>query len=429
MKKETPPAVCRASRIGPRTRDRLLGLVLFLSALAAPGAQNAEIPGTVVTGIEALTRNSLVRLTWKDSPEARGPVYIYRSSAPFPRLVPGTAADPAFGAPKPIEVPYGAESYIDDAGGPGRVYYFIAASDDSENRYLTALPSVNTLGVDVAESPGLAAPALETAGPGGISGLEIRPEGDAVVIRYRASRSGNTVLYRSVQPITRTADLLSAVIVQAGLDPPVTDYPVPGIPYYYAVIFEDELSRGNVGIYPGFNATVHPVEITADRVGLPRAAELRSMPLPLISLNYAVPGIDNFSELRNPIPLRLATTKALGTLRRSAPGPGPARTSRAFNQDMDTDDYGVSAENRALRAIVQGPFSRGDWETARAELGRYLSIHHSRVAETRARFYLGQSLYFLEAYREAFYEFLLIRDYYPVEAGEWLEACLAVLVS
>ncbi|MDR2375042.1 MAG: hypothetical protein LBD96_01235 [Treponema sp.] len=411
--------------------------VLFLSGFcsAVLGAQNTEIPATVVTGIEALTRNNLVRLTWRDSPEARGPVYIYRASHPFPQLqsqsqpLPSQTSDSIFGTQRPIEVPYGVESYIDDVGSSGRVYYFIAASDDSGNRYLRVLSEINTLSVEVTENPSLAVPLVENEGPGGISGLEIQIDGDAVVIRYRLNRSGNTVLYRSVQPITHMTDLLSAVIVQSGLNPPITDYPVPGIPYYYAVIFEDELSRGNVGVYPGFNATVHPVEITADRIGLPRAAELRSMPLPLISLNYAVPGIDNFSELRNPIPLSLATAKALGTLYQTTPEPGTVRPSRVFNQDLEADDDGVSTENRSLRVIVQGPFSRGDWETARSDLERYLSIHHSRIAETRARFYLGQVLYFLKAYREAFYEFLLIRDYYPVEVNEWLESCLVVLVN
>ncbi|MDR2178463.1 MAG: hypothetical protein LBP20_10555 [Treponema sp.] len=405
--------------------------VLFLTGFspAMTGAQDAEIPETSVTGIEALTRNNLVRLTWKDSPGARGPVYIFRSFHPFPQSIPEGNPNTAFAAQKPVEVPYGVESYIDDAGSSGQIYYFVAASDSPGKPYLGVLPAINTLSVEIAETPVITAPLVESGGPGGIFGLEIHPEGDAVVIRYRLNRSGNTVLYRSVQPITRITDLLSAVIVQSGIDPPVTDYPVPGIPYYYAVIFEDELSRGNVGIYPGYNATAFPVEITANRVGLPQAAELRALPLPLISLNYAVPGIDNFSELRNPIPLSPAATEALETLRRATPGPSPVRTSRAFNQDLDTDDYNVSTENRALRAIVQGSFFREDWEKARSELDRYLSIHHSKIAEIRARFYLGQVLYFLESYREAFYEFLLIRDYYPVEVNEWLGSCLAVLMD
>jgi hypothetical protein len=162
------------------------------------------------------------------------------------------------------------------------------------------------------------------------------------------------------------------------------------------------------------------------------------MPLPLISLNYAVPGIDNFSELRTPIPLGLNAAKALSGLYQnsaanasalpSANSP-PPRASRAFSQDMATENNGVSSEDRALRVIVQGPFAKGDWESSYKELSQYLSAHHSVIAESRARFYRGQSLYFLGAYRQAFYEFLLIRSYFPVEVNEWLDACTAVLVG
>jgi hypothetical protein len=310
------------------------------------------------------------------------------------------------------------------------VYYFIAASGEGGERYLELLPAVNTIAVDIAESPETGTPSpARPGGPGGISALEVRPEGDGVEIRYRLTRAGNTILYRSVQPITHTADLLSAVIVRSGISPPITDYPVPGIPYYYAVIFEDELARGTVGIYPGQNATLYPVEVTADRVGLPRAAELRSMPLPLISLNYAVPGIDNFSELRTPIPLGLGAAKVMGSLHRTGPEPPVKRTSRAFGQDLETETYGVSGEDRALRSIVQGSFARADWEAARNELDRYLAVHRGPMAEARARYYRGQSLYFLGSFRDAFFEFLLIKGYFPVEVREWMESCVAVLLK
>jgi hypothetical protein len=421
MKKGTTAIICLFFLLG--------GLMLLPPAPL--NAQDADISGIVVTGLEALTRNNLVRLSWKDAPEAGGPVYIYRSFRPFQMPALDGSPDPIFSTQRPAEVPYGVESYIDDVGSSGRVYYFIAASGEGGARYLELLPSVNTVAVDIAESPETAAAAAspQPPGPGGISGLEVRPEGEGVVIRYRLNRTGNTILYRSVQPITHTADLLSAVIVRSGLSPPLADYPVPGIPYYYAVIFEDELARGTVGIYPGQNATLYPVEVTADRVGLPRAAELRSMPLPLISLNYAVPGIDTFSELRNPIPLGLPTAKAMGTLRRTAPASEPQRTSRAFGQDLETENYGVSGEDRALRNIVQGSFTRGNWEAARDELNRYLSVHRGPMAEARARYYRGQTLYFLGSYRDAFFEFLLINGYFPVEVHDWMEACLAVLLD
>jgi hypothetical protein len=310
------------------------------------------------------------------------------------------------------------------------VYYFIAASSRMGDRYLEApRPAVNTVAVDIMENPETTDPSLaQSAGPGGISGLEVRPEGERVDIRYQLNRAGNTILYRSVQPITHLTDLLSAVIVQSGLSPPLTDYPVPGIPYYYAVIFEDELIRGTAGIYPGQNATQRPVEVTANRVGLPRAPELRSMPLPLISLNYAAPGIDGFFEMRTPVPLGPEAVKALESFRTTSPAPAK-RTSRAFGQDLETETHGVSGEDRALRNIVQGSFAREDWETARTELDRYLAIHRGPLAEARARYYRGQTLYFLDSCRAAFFEFLLVKDYFPVEAREWMESCLAALLN
>ena len=399
---------------------------LLLGILRGPGAQEREIPGTVISGLEAVTRNNLVRLTWKDSLAAAGPVYIYRSSRPFESSV----SAGSFGAHRPVEVPYGVESYIDDVESAGRVYYFVAASSAAGDLHLQVIPQLNTLAVEVAGPPTAVTEAPQPRGPGGIFGLEIRQEGEGVVIRYQTNSGANTMLYRSVKPITHTTDVLRAVIVESALGSPFTDYPVPGIPYYYAVIFEDELRRGNVGIYPGYNATTRAVEIQAERVGLPRAAELRSLPLPLMSLNYAVPGIDNFSELKNPIPLGLNAAKALGSLRRGKETPDPpSRASRAFSQDLETDKRGVPAENLALRVIVQGPFAKGDWEASRRELDRYLSGHHSVISEARARFYRGQCLYFSGAWREAFYEFLLVKSYFPVEISEWLDSCLEILVN
>jgi hypothetical protein len=405
----------------------LLVCFLLLGGLWTPPAiagQEGEIPGIVITDLDLMTRNNLVRLTWKDASEALGPVYIYRSSRPFDSSL---SAIP-FGVQRPVEVPYGVESYIDDAESSGWVYYFIAASGAAGDPYILIIPEINTAAAEIRPPQAAEAPP-PSRGPGGIYGLEIRQEGEGVVIRYQTNSNANTVLYRSVKPITHTTDLLSAVIVQSGLTPPFADYPVPGIPYYYAVIFEEELRRGNVGIYPGYNATIRAVELQAERVGLPQAAELRPLPLPLMSLNYAVPGIDNFSELRNPIPLGLNAAKALGSLRRVQPPDAPSRASRAFSQDLETGTQGVTAENLALRTIVQGPFARGDWETSRRDLDRYLSGHRSVISEARARFYRGQCLYFTGACQEAFYEFLLVRNYFPVEVNEWMEACLELLVN
>jgi hypothetical protein len=219
------------------------------------------------------------------------------------------------------------------------------------------------------------------------------------------------------------------VIVQSGLSSPFTDYPVPGIQYYYAVIFEDELTRGSVGIYPGYNATLRPVEVkTAEgRVGLPGAkAEIRSMPLPLMSLDYAVPGLEGLAEApAKPVPLSPAARRALESLIPPEPRSVPQKKPRAFSQDLDPEP--AAGEEQALKAIVQGYFLGGDWENSCIELRRYLSLHHTAGIAARARFYLAQALYFSLSYREALLEFLLVRDFFPGEANEWINASLAAL--
>jgi hypothetical protein len=268
---------------------------------------------------------------------------------------------------------------------------------------------------------------------GGIYALETEALGEGVSISFLADFPGrNLVLYRSVQPITRTIDLLSAVIVQSGLSSPFTDYPVPGIPYYYAVIFEDELTRGSVGIYPGYNTTLKPVELRSagGRIGLPGAkTSIRSMPLPLMSLNYAVPGLEGLAEApAAPVPLSPAVWGSLESFSQADPRPAaPLKKPRAFSQDLDAEP--AAGEEQALKTIVESYFLKEDWENSCVELRRYLSLHHTTGIAARARFYLAQALYFSLSYREALQEFLLVKDFFPGEAREWINAVLAALAG
>jgi hypothetical protein len=407
----------------------LLPVPAFPQENRVPAGEAAFNP--FVSGLESEAKGNLIRLTWKDSPDVRGPVYIYRSDRPFDTVRPG------FGGPLPVEVPYGVEYYIDETETAGRIYYFIAASDGNGRRYDILLSAGNSVAVDISELPFSEALSFaeesETAERhGDIYALEAAVLGEGVNISFLSNFPGrNLVLYRSVQPITRTTDLLSAVIVQSGLSSPFTDYPVPGIQYYYAVIFEEELGRGRVGIYPGHNATLRPVEVKAarDRVGLPDAkAEIRSMPLPLMSLDYAVPGLEGLADApAQAAPLRADIREALESLRPEAPLSAPKKKPQAFSQDLE--DEPAVGEELTLKTIVQSYFTAADWENSCAELRRYLSLHHSPGIAARARFYLAQSLYFSLSYREALLEFLLVKDFFPAQANEWIKATLAALAE
>jgi hypothetical protein len=414
---------------------KITGIFLFLAAVLAPpfsafaqtGAEDAVF-APFVSRLSAEIKNNLIRLSWQDSPDVRGTVYIFRSSQPLE-----TGQIPA--NIRPLEAPYGTQSYIDETEETGTLHYFVAASDDQGRRYDIVIPYSNAIAVRAGGAPEGSPPDREDfdapapAAPA-LSGLEAVVEGEGVIISFQAGDGRkNTVLYRSVQPLRNTSDLLQALIVQSGITSPFTDYPVPGIPYYYAIVPEDELIRGNVGLFPGKNVTTQPVEIpsTSGRAGLPGPdAPIRSMPLPLISVYNAVPGSDRYSETPAATPMDPGAAKALDSIPRAKPNPPPQKKPRVFSRDLEPPAGG---EEAPLRTIVRESFAKRDWYAARNELIHYLSLPRSAPSEARARFYLAQSYYFSGDNRGALIEFLMVQSQYPDEAQEWINAVLAAMVQ
>ncbi|MDR0451448.1 MAG: hypothetical protein LBH15_00225 [Treponema sp.] len=386
-----------------------------------------------VTGIKAEPRNNLVRLSWADSPDATGSVYIYRAPAPFDDANSYTLI-------RPVEVPYGVQSYIDEVEDGGDWYYFIASSDAEGRRYDIMLPYNNTTSVtlEYPEAPEAVIPEpVEEPAPApasrrrqvwdGITNLRAVVRGDGVEITFDISDSSKIpVLYRSVAPIASNRSILNAVIVQSGIGSPYMDYPVPGIAYYYALITEDELFSGDMEIRPGSNATRDPVEIPSGyRVGLKNSPGARSIPLPLISVN-SVSGAGAENSAVTPLSPR-AERDVSGV----GPSPDfskiPFKPPRAFRDDLEVPSGG--GEEYMLKNIVQGPFLRREWEEACRNLTEFLSLPRSSSAESRARFYLGQSYYYSGRYHEALFEFLLVSGELPAEGNEWVQAVLAAMIQ
>jgi hypothetical protein len=381
-----------------------------------------------ITGIAAELRGNMIRLSWVDSPDTRGPVYIYRSATPF-------TADTPYKQTQPIEVAYGIQSHIDEVEGEGNWHYFIASSDDEGRRYDIMIPFSNMISVNLEISG--SAGASSGDGPDSsfsqrqvwsrITNLQAAVRGDGVEISFDLSDSSRIpVLYRSVTPITNSRNILNAAIVRSDISSPYTDYPVPGIAYYYAMITEDELFSGNMEILPGTNATRYPVEIPSGyRVGLRNSADLRPMPLPLIS----AAGISSMgAEISPGTPLSSGAERALSGIK---PSPDFSKITfkapRVFRNDLETPSGG--GEEYLLRTIAQGPFLQRDWEEAGGRLTEFLSLPRSASVESRARFYLGQTYYYRGNYRAALFEFLLIRDEFPAESNEWVQAALALMIK
>jgi len=224
-----------------------------------------------------------------------------------------------------------------------------------------------------------------------------------------------------MQPVHRPQDLRSAVIVQSGIRPPFIDIPVSGINWYYVALFEDEIAAGNITIRPGVNATVTSVMIPSVLESEPY---LRPMPLPVLTLRNIMP--EGFSaDAHEKMPLRADTIAILRQFDMPQRKPLEKLEPRVFAADLEAPAGG---EESILFQIIMEHFVQFDWENARINLQNYLSLPRSREVEIRARFYLGQALYFTGRYREALMEFLFFRIHNPAEANVWIDAVLAAMV-
>ena len=392
---------------------------LFFLLSAGIWAQTGEF-SPYVTQINVEARFNLIRITWVDSPDARGPVYIFRSARPFSGSIPANI--------RPVIVNYGEQYYIDDVDDMDNLYYFIAASDIQGNRYDFIMPRVNSVslipsldeeGTFIVNNPFAPTPA-ETEG---IYNLKASHERDSVIITFDSSRPGrNAILYRSIQPVQRPQDLLNAVIVQSGIVSPFTDSPVPGLSWYYAIIYEDEIASGNMRIRPGINTTVSAVTIQS---GDNQERSIRPIPLPILTLRDTVYSGFFIAEIPIETVLSAYVSEMLANTRMPNKAPLQLKDPRVFSIDLTSP---LSGEDSSLFQIVTEQFLRFEWETARVNLQNYLSLPRSRDIESRARFYLGQALYYTANYREALMEFLSFRSQYPGEAGKWIEAILTAMV-
>jgi len=415
------------------------GLFIFLLFLASGFSLFAQsrdfIPYVTQISIEA--RNNLIMLTWVDSPDARGSVYIFRSTRPFTGTIPANI--------RPVVVRYGEQFFVDETDDIVNLYYFIAASDTSGQRYDIILPQINSTSLFTVQNPAdvsapvLLSPAISTPPQTetieGINNLRAVQDGDRVIITYDTSASDflhsmlggtqpgrNAILYRSTSPIQRPQDLLNAVIVQSGISSPFFDMPIPGLSWFYAIIYEDEISSGNMGIRPGINATVSAVTIYSE---LSQERSLRPMPLPILTLRNTMPDSFFIIEMPVPIPLSAESIAMLQEIQMPQKSPLNLKRPRVFSVDLIAP---VGGEESALFQIIMEYFVQHEWENARVSLQHYLSLPRSREVEARARFYLGQTFYYTENYREALMEFLSFRTHNLAEANSWIDAVLTAMV-
>jgi hypothetical protein len=401
-------------------------LILFLSLaplFCAFSEETEDVFAPLVSLLEAELNLGCIRLTWEDSRNVTGPVFIYRSDTPFP-------VSPL---PQGAEVPYGAQSYVDEVERSGTFHYFAVSSDEWGRKYMIPIPYTNTISVIVNAGDMTFFPNGLQEGPGtpetaekSIYSFKAEEDNGRIILSFEGGGK-NAVIYRSTKPMRTGEDLFQALIVGRGSLPPFIDYPVPGIPYYYAVVLEEEMNSGPILLSAGKNTTAEPVTVRRREqetaVPVPDG-RIRTIPLPSMSVESARNGLaPDFPSS----PLSEEALRAARALAGPVSKTVPFREPGIFLEDME--EASSEGENSRLSQIVRGAFSSRKWEEAGEELRRFLSLPRPAAVESRSRFYLGQVYYFTGKPREALFEFLSARNTYPNETNPWINATLARLVD
>ena len=272
-----------------------------------------------------------------------------------------------------------------------------------------------------------------------LTALRAGSDGERVTLSWSApagtdAAAAEFIVFRSRSPITSTEALAGAtqLAVISGAEGRFLDYPVPGVPAHYALIDVREIAAGSINFVPGRSVTTEAVVLPlGGRTRDPQFFNpfvFRDRPLPLL---HPVRGmLEGTGEaLPRALPatparaLTPAAATALTGLMDLRPAAGvPAQRPVVLDAERTAVDKGVAF---TLKSIVDGPFTQGTWGESREQLGNLLTLPLPAEVESRARFYLGQALFYEGRYERAVLEFVLARRHYVAEATPWIHASLA----
>lgn len=451
--------------------------MLLLCAAAVASAQDPGTPVQFVSRLRAQASAESVLLTWRNPKGPAAAKLVYRHTE---EILPQTLGAAALIARLEAE----ADRFEDRPPDGSPYYYAVLLEGPQGKRYELLIDFRNKTSQPVQLAAGPAEEDLAAS----ITQLQAQVVEDAVRLVFRSSRpQRELLLFRSAAPISAARQLLedaAPVTLGAGAQE-YTDYPIPGVETYYAVVDAGLFKAGRPWIVPGDNATTAPVQVSLSvaRVGLPQASEPeRSPPPPVEAVSSAPPAEISPTEPEQsarprpeqppaavaagavpaapaapsspaapPRPARSMVSPALPGAPRSVPLPylrfpsglaQPAAGQAALKpQTWETLErlltltapqapaarrVEILDEDRGQGAEGQipaaiQPLQAGRYAEAETALRTLLSVPRSASELARLRFYLGQSLYLQGLYEEAALELLLGRDAHYAQVQPWLE--------
>ena len=329
---------------GVSTSLRLLGpAALLLLVLVAPCAQEGA---PFVSRLRLSSRDPEVRLSWQDAPGAAAggqpaAYLVLRSTEAL-------SAETLDRATRVASVAPGIQSFIDVPELPGSYHYAVLAVGPDGHPVPDIVPGRNATDRPI-RIENVASLRERAATVRGLQAAVVTREGQgAVRLTFTADRlNRELVVYRSTAPIRATADLGRASVVDRieSATTSVTDLPVPGVPYHYAVADSALVLSEEMTFTAGQNVTALPVEI-------PLAARAAQTTVPLRTAP-ASGGVDQpaaRAEAAPPLAAPTAdapTTVAPTAVSGATTGPAPTATPAAVDPQASATESASVAPGQA----------------------------------------------------------------------------------
>lgn len=400
-------------------RRRVFLFLLIISNVVL-WAQPDTIFAPYVSDIRTFSQAESIRLSWKNSPDIDGDLYIFRHTKEI-------STDTFKDAVPIARVSSSAAEFTDHPGDTREYFYLILGSNLVGDLYEYIIPfrNASTLGVSAQQSSQPVSTAVN------VSGLHAQVENDSIVLVFSSSRDDmDLIIYRHTDPIAAYEDIIEAtrVSIVPSSTSRYVDYPIPDITYYYAVQDAQMIKTGNADFVFGENTLENGVRIpvAASRTGLAPSSVYhgRKKPLPYLLLTTEVSSgrtIQDSLSLLSPQQQSLSS-ETTAAVRKIVQGVSEykSRITKPAILDPETGSE-LIGEEYTLRQIIKDRLITGQYEEGIHELSDFLSLKRSKELNYRGRFYLGQMYYLSGHYQKAFLEFLIAEERFYPQVKPWLE--------
>ncbi len=387
--------------------------------------ETSEIFAPFVSRLKATVNEGTIVLTWNDSVDITGKIFIYRHSE---EISSENFNDVDFIGIVESDV----GSFVDKPPTTNPYYYAVLVQAD-EKIYEIFIPFRNKTIISI-KIPNIPAPEIFAAD---ITNINAVSGADQITITFDSSvQERELIMYRSNSPITQYSDLFNSIswVLEINTEQYI-DIPPAGIGYYYALLDAELVKVGDINLVAGANSTKYAVilPITEENqlltVEIPQ--HLRARPLPYLMLQTE---IESGNLLVTP-PLDLPDTEVLSPASSKAVAELLSDFLAVEHEDVSIQLLEVDKANNQtgeeyiLNAIIKEELLDNNYYTAISSLLDFISIHRPENLEIRAHFYLAQAYYFTRDYRKATLEFLIAKETYLTEVTGWIDACLAKLIE